>query len=80
LPSGEQQEFYYPDDHPEFGGCFKGMKKILEEQGLIREANLNAEYVNFKCADLNAACCCRCVLFNQLDFIAQKPAIQLIPF
>ncbi|KIJ53233.1 hypothetical protein M422DRAFT_242361 [Sphaerobolus stellatus SS14] len=56
LPSDEQQEFYYPDDHPE-------------------EANLNAECVNFKCADLNAACCCCRVLFNQPDFIAQKPAI-----
>ncbi|KIJ27259.1 hypothetical protein M422DRAFT_271572 [Sphaerobolus stellatus SS14] len=75
LPNGQQQEFYYPDNHPEFGGCFKGMKKILEERGLTREANLNAECDKFKCPDPNAACCCRQVLFNQPDFIAQKPAI-----
>ncbi|KIJ33887.1 hypothetical protein M422DRAFT_182735 [Sphaerobolus stellatus SS14] len=76
LPNGQQQEFYYPDNHPESGGCFKGMKKILEERGLTREANLNAECDKFKCPDPNAACCCRRVLFNQPDFIAQKPAIS----
>ena len=57
-------------------GFFKGMKIILEERGFLEEANLRAECPGFKCASSTGpACCCRRVLFNQPDFIGQKPAL-----
>ncbi|KIJ36425.1 hypothetical protein M422DRAFT_179409 [Sphaerobolus stellatus SS14] len=75
LPNGHPQNFYFPDDHPQLPGYFKGMKIILEERGLVNEGKLNAECEAFKCANTNAPCCCCRVLFNQPDFKAQKPAI-----
>ena len=75
LPNGHSQDFYYPNDHPDMPGWFKGVKTILEECGFLEEANLRAECVGFKCKDQTAACCCRWVLFNQPDFVAQKPAL-----
>ena len=75
LPNGQSQDFYYPNDHPDMPGWFKGMKTILEERGFLEEANLRAECVGFKCKDQTAACCCRQVLFNQPDIVAQKPAL-----
>ena len=56
-------------------GLLKGMKAILEEQGFNEEVNLPAECPAFKCKDLRASCCCCQILFNQPDFIAQKPAL-----
>ncbi|KIJ37224.1 hypothetical protein M422DRAFT_178335 [Sphaerobolus stellatus SS14] len=75
LPNGDPQDLHYSDMDPLYPRYFKGMAKILEERGLTKEAQLPAECPKFKCADLNAACCCRHVLFNQADFLAQKPAI-----
>ncbi|KIO17278.1 hypothetical protein M407DRAFT_16346 [Tulasnella calospora MUT 4182] len=58
---------------------FKGMKTILEEQGLLKESRLNAECPGFKCPpranDIPASCCCRRVLFEQPDFRDQKPEL-----
>jgi hypothetical protein len=75
LPNGEPQSFYYPDSHPRMPGWFKGMKQILIERGFLEEAKYRAECPSFKCADPTKACCCRRILFNQPDFMAQKPAI-----
>ncbi|KIJ50790.1 hypothetical protein M422DRAFT_159330 [Sphaerobolus stellatus SS14] len=75
LPNGQVQELYYPDDHPDHPGQFKGMAKLLEERGLFEEAKIRAQCPNFKCEDITAACCCHRVLFNQPDFQNQKPAI-----
>ncbi|KIJ37752.1 hypothetical protein M422DRAFT_177397 [Sphaerobolus stellatus SS14] len=75
LPNGQVQELYYPDDHLDHPGQFKGMAKLLEERGLFEEAKLRAQCPNFKCEDTTASCCCRRVLFNQPDFQNQKPAI-----
>lgn len=75
LPNGDPHNFYYPADHLRFPGYFKGMAKILEERGLVKEAKLDEECKGFKCADPTAACCCHWVLFNQWDFMGQKPAI-----
>lgn len=74
LPNGDPQDFYYSDTDPLYPGYFKGMAKILQERGLTKEAQLLAECSKFKCVDNNAACCCHCVLFNQPDFLGQKPA------
>jgi hypothetical protein len=66
---------FYPNDHPDMPGWFKGMKTILEEHIFLEEANLHAECIGFTCKDQPAAFCCRQVLFNQPDFVAPKPAL-----
>jgi hypothetical protein len=48
LPNGEPQKLYFPAGHPQ-AGVFKGMAKILEEQGLIEESQLQVECKDFKC-------------------------------
>ncbi|KIJ52407.1 hypothetical protein M422DRAFT_156698 [Sphaerobolus stellatus SS14] len=75
LPNGQPQTFYFSEDHPTNPGEFKGMEIILQERGLIRESKLRAQCPKFKCADPQAACCCRRVLFNQPDFLDQKPVL-----
>ena len=75
LSNGQLQDFYYPDNHLYYPGYFKGMSKILQEHGFIEEAELKSECQDFKCQNLMAACYCHCILFNQPDFMSQKPAI-----
>ena len=75
LPNGEPQDLYFPEDHTDMPGFFKGMKKILEERGFTEEADLNSECLWFKCAEPMAGCCFQCMVFNQPDFKAQKPAL-----
>jgi hypothetical protein len=75
LPGGARQEFYYPDNHPEMPGWFKGMEQILEERGLFH-TGLLAQCPGFKCEAGATNCCCRRILFNQPDFINQKSALQ----
>ena len=74
LPSGEQQELYFPSDHPKYANMFKGMAQILSERG-YNVLNLRAECKGFKCRDLLNNCCCRNILFHQPDFKDQKPAL-----
>ncbi|KIJ24181.1 hypothetical protein M422DRAFT_195007, partial [Sphaerobolus stellatus SS14] len=71
------QALYLPDDHPIRPGEFKGMEIILKERSLVKESKLRAQFPQFKCIDPKAACCCRreVVLFNQPDFLDQKPAL-----
>ena len=40
LPSGELQDFYFPDDHPSMPGWFKGMEWIIQECRLWPEEGL----------------------------------------
>ena len=75
LPNGKAQSLYFAEDHPKYPGKFKGMAQILSERGLVKESRLNVQCTYFKCADGNAACCCRRVLFNQPDFQDQKAAL-----
>ena len=79
--TNEPQPFYFPDDHPTMPGWFKGMEEIIRERGLWPEDGLPAECPGFKCPvpeapDGEASCCCRRVLFNQDDFVSQKPQLQ----
>jgi hypothetical protein len=71
FADGSTQEFYYPSGH-EREGVFKGMAVILEEQGYDgcsgRKGKL-AECNQFKCAPGATDCCCRCILFNEPDFV-----------
>ena len=48
LPGGARQEFYYPENHPDMPGWFKGMQQILEERGLFH-TGLLAQCPGFKC-------------------------------
>jgi hypothetical protein len=75
--TGDLQLFYFPDDHPTMPGWFKGMEQIIRERGLWPEdRDLPAECLGFKCPEGDALCCCRRVLFNQADFVSQKPQLQ----
>jgi hypothetical protein len=74
--TGESQSFYFPDDHPTMPGWFKGMEQIIQERGLWPDSGLPAECPGFKCLNGKTDCCCRCLLFNQLDFVSQKSQLQ----
>ena len=57
-------------------GWFKGMENIIHEQGMWPENGLNAQCKGFKCVPGCVDCCCQCLLFSQLDFIAQKSQLK----
>lgn len=70
------QEFYFPDNHPEMPGWFKGMEVIIKERGIWPAGGLLAQCEGFKCAPGQSGCCCRRLLFMQPDFMAQKSHLQ----
>jgi hypothetical protein len=79
--TNELQSFYFPNDHPTMPGWFKRMEEIIHKHGLWPEDGLPTEYPGFKCpvpeaTDGEASCCYQRVLFNQDDFILQKPQLQ----
>ena len=74
--SNTSQYFYFPDDHPTMPGWFKGMENIIRERGMWPENGLNAQCEGFKCVPGRVDCCCRCLLFSQSDFIAQKSQLE----
>jgi hypothetical protein len=78
LPNGDPHYFYFPEDHPTMPGWFKGMETIIRERGLwpAEGPGLAAQCPDFKCPAGRTDCCCRRVLFNQADFITQKPELQ----
>jgi hypothetical protein len=67
LLDGTVQSFYFPEGH-ERAGVFKGMAVILEERGYKGAKDLHVECKGFKCPPPALDCCCRHVLFNELDF------------
>ena len=78
LPDGQIQDFYFPDDHPDYPGYFKGMQVIIEERGLWPQdgQTLLAQCEGFKCEPGHTDCCCRRLLFTQPDFVNQKNRLQ----
>jgi hypothetical protein len=76
FADGTPQYLYFPEDHPEYPGWFKGMEVIIRERSLWPETGLHAECKGFKCEPGATACCCRRLLFNQPDFIAQKSQLE----
>jgi hypothetical protein len=74
--NGSPQNLYFPDDHSNHAGKFKGMKVILKERGLHRFANLPTECAGFKCAGISTNCCCHRVLYNQPDFSSVKSLLE----
>jgi hypothetical protein len=76
--SGLPQPLYFPDGH-ERAGVFKGMAKILEERGLGDTSHVHAECgKNFNCVPGAQACCCRRILYNQLDFAIVESVLETI--
>nr|GAT48525.1 predicted protein [Mycena chlorophos] len=79
FADGRPQELYFPTDHPDHPGKFKGMKLILEERGFTGLDKRLTECPGFKCVDLDPdapACCCRRLLFNQPDFFTVKSILE----
>ena len=75
-PDAIVQHLYLPDDHPTMPGWFKGMEAILCEWGLWPEGGLRAQCDSFKCDAGSIDCCCRRLLFFQLDFVNQKSHLE----
>lgn len=73
-----KQLLYFGEDAGPKAGLFKGMAVILHEQGLIRESKLWAQCKDFKCVKGATNCCCRWVLYNQLDFIVIESNLEKI--
>lgn len=77
LVNGQVQEFYFPDDHPQYPGYFKGMEQIIRERALWpQSSNLLAQCENFKCEAGRTDCCCRRLLFTQPDFVNQRSQLE----
>lgn len=76
LPDGSAQCFYFPEGHERAGG-FEGMAEILKECGFEGCEKLCAECPNFRCNPNINHCCCRRLLYNQLDFLNIKSNIEL---
>ena len=74
--TGERQSFYFPDDHPCYPGWFKGMEQIIRECGLWPASSLPVKCTGSKRPEGQASCCCRHILYSQLDFALQKPLLQ----
>jgi hypothetical protein len=74
---GQHQSFYFPDDHPNYPGWFKGMAQIIRECGLWPEGGLPVQCTGPKHpAKGQAICCCQHLLYTQPDFTSQKPLLQ----
>ena len=67
FADGRPHPFYFPAGH-EHAGKFKGMAHILKERGFHDAEKLKAQCKGFKCPEGATDCCCRRILFNQLDF------------
>ncbi|KAF9503742.1 hypothetical protein BS47DRAFT_1374461 [Hydnum rufescens UP504] len=58
FADGTPQPLYFPDNHPQYPGLFKGMAVILEEHGFHNANSLKTECKNFKCKPGATDCCC----------------------
>ena len=76
LLNGDVQSFYFLDDHPSMPGWFKRMEQIIQKRGLWPAEGLNAQCHNFYCTSGHTDCCCRWLLFSQLDFTNHKSQLQ----
>jgi hypothetical protein len=83
FPDGTPQELYFPDDHPQHAGKFKGTRNLIierREKGVDLPdpvaLKLKAQCKGFKCAEGATTCCCRRILFTQPDFVNQKSRLE----
>jgi len=78
FADGTRQSFYFPPGHPR-AGVFKGMAIILEERGFEGCQGCKgrrAECEGFKCLPGAIDCCCRRILYNQLDFVDVESLLE----
>jgi hypothetical protein len=80
FANGQTQSFYFPEDHPSMPSWFKGMETIIREHELWPDTGLPkgllAQCPEFKCPPNRVDCCCRCILYVQPDFVAQKSQLE----
>ena len=74
---GSAQSLYYPEGH-ELAGVFKGMGLILEERGFEGTLKIRAECPKFKCEKGAFQCCCRCMLYNEPNFVGVKSLLEIV--
>jgi hypothetical protein len=77
FANGSAQSLYFADDDKEHAGKFKGMATILAEWGFENTSKIQAECVGFKCNKGATNCCCRCILYNQRDFVKLSLFLRL---
>ncbi|KAH9923306.1 hypothetical protein B0H21DRAFT_701256 [Amylocystis lapponica] len=76
FTDGTPQSLYFPPGH-ERAGDHKGMALILQERGFVNAPQLRAECPKFQCPkDAVGPCCCRRLLYNQLDFEAVETILE----
>jgi hypothetical protein len=77
LTNGEEQDFYYPDDHPQYPGYFKGMEAILKERGEKTDRKKAQCGTSLsKCPAGVKDCCLRQMMFNQPDFVEAESLLE----
>lgn len=81
FPDGSKQSLYFPDDHSEYPGWFKGMRVLIEEHHekgakIPDPSTLKAQCTKFKCEKGKTDCCCHRILYNQPDFMNQKSYLE----
>jgi len=78
FENGEPQPLYFPMDHPDqnLQGKFKGMAVILQERGFGDMMKVLASCKNFKCKPGETRCCCRRMLYSQLDFVEGESFLE----
>ncbi len=75
--TGKPQSFYFPDNHPNYLGWFKGMEQIIHEHGLWPKAGLPSKCTGHKHAkEGQATCCYHHLLYSQPNFTSQKALLQ----
>jgi len=61
--NGESQCFYFPDDHQEHPGCFKGIREIVQDQyekhtpGIPNPTQSQGKQLNGKCKNFQCTPC-----------------------
>jgi len=78
FENGDPHPLYFLINHPnkDLRGVFKGMAVILEERGFGDMSKVRAECKGFKCKPGEARCCCRRILFDQLDFADAESLLE----
>jgi hypothetical protein len=79
FADGSKQDLYYPNNHPQFPGHFKGTRALINERRargtpLPDPRTLKAACKGFKCPPRATDCCCRRVMYCQPDF-ASVPSL-----
>jgi hypothetical protein len=78
LHNGAPQDLYFPLDHLQYPGRFKGIVNVLLEHGYRDAEKLQAQCGSFKCVPGISNCCCRRILYNEPDFMAVESKLETL--